>query len=411
MQLKRLSILSIPLIVLAMGTAARAAVGDGLVGYWKLDEASGTAVSDASSIHADGTNNGADINQAGVIGTAYNFAEIEDDYVDIPTTVDVVTSVTISAWINPTTFRAGTGASSSSHIFGDLNSEMLFRHQTSTAGPGQLLFFYDSAAGNQNVLTPTVVLSTGVWQHVAATMNGVDIALYVNGIQVHSINTGLNADVKDSGGSYFIGRYDTNTARDFDGLIDDVGLWTSAKSAEEIALIAGLGKFVGMGLNVYSIDSVLATFNAASGSAGAGGYAWNYVTGLASTTIGETGGTVGGGDAWIALDASGNGVQIGAALHAGDANGDGLVNLSDLQILGDNWQSSGAIWDLADFSGDGTVNLSDLQILGDNWGFGVGPDISFDEALAQVGLAIPEPTSLMLLGLGGLALLRRRVDR
>ncbi|MCC6682566.1 MAG: PEP-CTERM sorting domain-containing protein [Phycisphaeraceae bacterium] len=97
--------------------------------------------------------------------------------------------------------------------------------------------------------------------------------------------------------------------------------------------------------------------------------------------------------------------------HAGDANYDGMVNLSDLQILGDNWQSAIATWGEADFSGDGNVNLADLQILGDNWGYGTGPDVAFDEALAAAGIVIPEPATLGLLGIGVLALLRRRVDR
>ncbi len=92
--------------------------------------------------------------------------------------------------------------------------------------------------------------------------------------------------------------------------------------------------------------------------------------------------------------------------HPGDANGDGMVNLADLQILGDNWQSTTATWAQADFTGDGNVNLADLQILGDNWGFGVGADISFDEALA--GVVIPEPATAMLLGLGGLLAIYRR---
>ncbi len=95
-------------------------------------------------------------------------------------------------------------------------------------------------------------------------------------------------------------------------------------------------------------------------------------------------------------------------IHAGDANGDGMVNLADLQILGDNWQSTSASWSQADFSGDGSVNLADLQIIGDNWGFGAASDIRFDEALALAGVAIPEPAGLTLLGVGGLLLLRRR---
>ncbi len=95
-------------------------------------------------------------------------------------------------------------------------------------------------------------------------------------------------------------------------------------------------------------------------------------------------------------------------LQPGDANGDGLVNLADLQILGDHWQSTSATWYDADFTGDGNVNLADLQILGDNWGYGTGPDIAFDQALLQVSF-IPEPTALILLSaLACPALLRRR---
>ncbi len=94
--------------------------------------------------------------------------------------------------------------------------------------------------------------------------------------------------------------------------------------------------------------------------------------------------------------------------HAGDANGDDIVNLSDLQILGDNWQSTSAHWGKADFTGDGEVNLADLQILGDNWGYGTGGDLAFDEALQLVGIAIPEPTVVALLAAGLPLMLRRR---
>ncbi len=104
-------------------------------------------------------------------------------------------------------------------------------------------------------------------------------------------------------------------------------------------------------------------------------------------------------------------VQLDAAiagLHPGDANGDGLVNLADLQILGDNWQSTTASWGEADCTGDGNGNLADLQSLGDNWGYGVSPDMSFDKAVNTVGIVIPEPMSAGLLGMGLAFLALRR---
>ncbi len=91
----------------------------------------------------------------------------------------------------------------------------------------------------------------------------------------------------------------------------------------------------------------------------------------------------------------------------GDANNDGQINLADLQILGDHWQSSSANWALGDFTGDGLVNLADLQVLGDHWGYGGSLDISFDDALALAGLSIPEPTVVSLL-IPALMLLPRR---
>ncbi len=101
--------------------------------------------------------------------------------------------------------------------------------------------------------------------------------------------------------------------------------------------------------------------------------------------------------------------DVALVLHPGDANADGMVNLADLQILGDNWQSTSADWSTADFTFDGSVNLADLQILGDNWGYGTTPDLAFEQALALAGVVIPEPTGFALAMMGcGLLLMRGR---
>ena len=60
----------------------------------------------------------------------------------------------------------------------------------------------------------------------------------------------------------------------------------------------------------------------------------------------------------------------------GDANGDGLVDGSDVTILASNWQlgvndNQIATWAMGDFNSDGKVDGSDVTILAGNWQAGV----------------------------------------
>ncbi|MEM9419851.1 MAG: PEP-CTERM sorting domain-containing protein, partial [Planctomycetota bacterium] len=103
-----------------------------------------------------------------------------------------------------------------------------------------------------------------------------------------------------------------------------------------------------------------------------------------------------------------------ASTAFGDANLDGMVDLSDLDILGTNFLATAAGWAMADFNGDDVVDLADLDILGTNFGFGVGSlsSLGLQESVALLESrgfsAIPEPTTLAVTGLGVLALACRR---
>jgi hypothetical protein len=97
--------------------------------------------------------------------------------------------------------------------------------------------------------------------------------------------------------------------------------------------------------------------------------------------------------------------ELLGALLAGDADGDGDVDLADFTILRNNFGlEAGATFATGDFDGNGMVDLADFTILRNNFGADTGADV-LDAWYAAV---VPEPTTATLLALGGLTLLRRR---
>ena len=84
----------------------------------------------------------------------------------------------------------------------------------------------------------------------------------------------------------------------------------------------------------------------------------------------------------------------GSGTMFGDFNLDGLIDLIDLGTIGEQY-GVGIGWATGDANGDGLVDLIDLGSVGENYGF-------------AATAPIPEPATMTLLGLGAVALIRRR---
>lgn len=97
----------------------------------------------------------------------------------------------------------------------------------------------------------------------------------------------------------------------------------------------------------------------------------------------------------------------------GDANADDVVNGTDLALLAANFGgNSGMNWATGDFNGDGLVNGTDLALLAANFGFdataaAVPIGMTLNEA-SRLLSTVPEPSTMLLLGIGYVALCRRR---
>ena len=96
---------------------------------------------------------------------------------------------------------------------------------------------------------------------------------------------------------------------------------------------------------------------------------------------------------------------VNAVLIAGDFNGSGQVEQGDLDLVLQNWGDDTAVtgipagW-INDNAGIGQIEQTELDKVLQNWGATSAPDFA--------GSAVPEPATLALLVLGGLAMLRRR---
>lgn len=90
----------------------------------------------------------------------------------------------------------------------------------------------------------------------------------------------------------------------------------------------------------------------------------------------------------------------------GDSNFDGNVDLTDASaLLATFGNASGEVWHTGDFTGDGAVDLSDASELLSGFGQTL---LTPSAAPAAATAPIPEPASIGLIGLGALALIRRR---
>jgi len=212
----------------------------GPVGYWKMDEGSGTTVSDSSGNGNSGTiTPGTGSFTTGKFGHAYNFdnantlinAASGATLDNLPATA----GVTLEAWIYP----VSQGESSAGII--------MAKNVGTTPSAGWLLKFAGTNAltftvdGSTDLVrtTSNSVVAANAWNYVTATWDGVittasSVHIYVNGVEVTYATTTNGASRVDDGTSTFYIGNDSTQAATFDGKIDDVKIYNYARTSSQI---------------------------------------------------------------------------------------------------------------------------------------------------------------------------------
>ncbi len=226
--------LAVVFSLMFLSTISFAALVDGIISYWKHDDAttSGTTSLDSLELH-DGTIDGCATGGAGKINEMYSFTRSSEDNI-VMGAADTLhpNYLTLTMWV----YLDAKGAYSQSLIDtfrdtgGGTYSYILWADD---GGSGLVKFHIRTPVTGWGVKASEIELPTGEWAFLAVTVDGSNIKWYENGFQV-------GADVPLIG-TLFIGDHfnigkqcEVTCAHYLDGDLDEVGLWNRALGADEI---------------------------------------------------------------------------------------------------------------------------------------------------------------------------------
>jgi hypothetical protein len=206
---------------------------NGLVAYYPFN---GNA-NDVSGNANNGTNNGATLttDRFGNANSAYSFNGINNFISTNTSSILFPNGITFCAWINPTVYK------NASIVDKMLDSGSGFRINTreNSISPGltpkkiwsQCTYYGQASVSCSTVSTTDQNLNN--WQFIVGTF-GSDgkLKLYYNGLLENQITTSYNVS---NNSPILIGRGSTSiTYENFQGYIDDVGVWNRALTIDEI---------------------------------------------------------------------------------------------------------------------------------------------------------------------------------
>ncbi len=249
--------------------------GAGLRGHWKLVETSGTTADDSSPQANDGTyNNGVVLGSAGPYpgagDKAANF-DGSDDFIAIVSEnlYDLTGPMSVAAWFKVDVFDDNEQAI----VTKGNNAWRLQR-----AGNTNAVEFYCNNLSTNRVVS-SVDVNDGKWHHAVGIYTGSQLQIYIDGALSNSVNS--SGSITANNRAVRIGRSDQGAARNFDGSIHDVRIYSRDLSATDVAKLYG---FIGH-WKLNQTTGAMATDSSLAASSGAVNGTANWSTRCTGTGV------------------------------------------------------------------------------------------------------------------------------
>jgi len=230
-----------------------------LLGYWKMDEGTGTYVNDSVNATYNGTLYG--VWESGIIGNAV-YVDGDDDYVNItaPIKFNFTDSFTLSAWVT----RNLTGEKFIISTYSNTGELEGFGLNFVSDGYGNKIQFYLTRGlwGHDALVVWSIngFTTLNVWYHIVATYDGSSsisgMKIYVNGVsQATSTIIDNPSGSTNVNNALMFGAFRIRTGYPIDaehkGKIDEVGIWNRTLNSSEVSQLWNNGEGIS-----YEVDTI-----------------------------------------------------------------------------------------------------------------------------------------------------------
>ena len=205
------------------------------VGHWKLDDANGLIVADASGNGLTGALVNRPVWTSGWLGGGLSLNGT-NDYVHIPNPGPLSPQkLTLSLWVNPSSFANANWNSTLANVGLHEWSDGYYGLAIDTAGKPVAMVNNGGGEGNAVYLKGSA-LTVGQWSHLAMTYDNATLKLYVDGVDAGHVS--INRLRTTSSAPLMLGRRG-DAAHYFKGILDEVQLYSQALSAADITALVG----------------------------------------------------------------------------------------------------------------------------------------------------------------------------